>query len=256
MDNRLLDGIRKHIMEEREIRLNKYLADCGICSRRNADMLIKQGVVLVDGRTALMGMKVTGHEKIRVRGKRITSQDRKVVLAYYKPTGVICTERDAHAEKIVTDEIKYPVRVTYAGRLDKESEGLLLMTNDGMLIDTMMRGANGHEKEYVVKVSKEWTKEALDHLRQGVWLEEMQVCTRPCEIEQIGPKTIRMVLTQGINRQIRRMCRTQGYEVVLLKRTRVINILLDGLKPGEYRELTQEERERLYEQCGMELTGQ
>lgn len=238
-------------MGEKEIRLNKFLADCGICSRRDADKLIQEGVVSVDGRTARTGMKVTGQEDIRVRGKKAAVQDRKVVLAYYKPAGVVCTERDAHAEKIVTDEIKYPVRVTYAGRLDKDSEGLLLLTNDGRLIDAMMRGANGHEKEYIVKASREWTKEALDHLRQGVWLEELQVSTRPCEIEQIGPKTIRMVLTQGLNRQIRRMCSTQGYQVMSLKRTRVININLDGLRPGEYRELTLEELQGLYKHCGM-----
>lgn len=238
-------------MGEKEIRLNKFLADCGICSRRDADKLIQEGVVSVDGRTARTGMKVTGQEDIRVRGKKAAVQDRKVVLAYYKPAGVVCTERDAHAKKIVTDEIKYPVRVTYAGRLDKDSEGLLLLTNDGRLIDAMMRGANGHEKEYIVKASREWTKEALDHLRQGVWLEELQVSTRPCEIEQIGPKTIRMVLTQGLNRQIRRMCSTQGYQVMSLKRTRVININLDGLRPGEYRELTREELQGLYKHCGM-----
>ena len=118
-----------------EIRLNKYLADCGICSRRDADKLIGQGVVSVDGKIAVTGLKVTGQEEILVRGKKVTGRDRKVVLAYYKPKGVVCTERDAHAEKIVTDEIKYPVRVTYAGRLDKDSEGLLLLTNDGMLIE-------------------------------------------------------------------------------------------------------------------------
>ena len=240
-------------MIEREIRLNKYLADCGICSRRDADKLIEQGVVSVDGKTALMGMKVTGQEEVVVRGKKIAGRDRKIVLAYYKPRGVVCTERDVHAEKIVTDEIKYPVRVTYAGRLDKDSEGLLLMTNDGMLIDAMMRGANGHEKEYIVKVSSEWTEEALEHLRQGFWLEEMQVRTRPCEIEQIGPRTVRMVLTQGINRQIRRMCKTQGYEVVSLKRTRVINVGLDGLRAGEYRELSRDELQGLYEHCSMTI---
>lgn len=231
------------------IRLNKYLAECGICSRRDADKLIGQGVVTVEGKTAVTGMKVTGQESICVHGKKVMGRDKKIVLAYYKPIGVVCTERDPHAEKIVAREIQYPVRVTYAGRLDKESEGLLLMTNDGMLIDAMMRGANGHEKEYIVKTSKEWTREVLDHLREGVYLEELQVTTRPCTIEQLGPKTIRMVLTQGINRQIRRMCKTQGYEVTSLKRTRVINIDLAGLKPGEYRELTEEERQGLYTEC-------
>ena len=126
------------------------------------------------------------------------------------------------------------------------------MTNDGTLIDAMMRGANGHEKEYIVKVSREWTREALDHLREGVYLEELEITTRPCEIEQLGPKTIRMVLTQGINRQIRRMCKTQGYEVTALKRTRVINIKLTGLRPGEYRELSEEETKELYRHCRLE----
>ncbi len=238
-----------------EIRLNKYLADCGICSRRDADKLIGQGAVTVNGQTAVAGMKVAGEETVCVHGKKIGSRNRKVVLAYYKPVGVVCTERDAHAERIVTKEVDYPVRVTYAGRLDKESEGLLLMTNDGMLIDAMMRGANGHEKEYIVEVSREWTQEALDNLRQGIYLEDLQIRTRPCEIEQTGPRTIRMVLTQGINRQIRRMCKTQGFEIISLKRTRVINIGLAGLKPGEYRELTQDEINGLYERCQIERAG-
>ena len=234
-----------------EVRLNKYLASCGVCSRRDADKLIEQGVVTVNGETALQGMKVTGRDEVPVRGRKIAGPDRKVVLAYYKPVGVVCTERDAHAEKIVTQEIRYPVRVTYAGRLDKDSEGLLLMTNDGALIDAMMRGMNRHEKEYIVKVKQEWTEESLSHMRQGVYLEELDVTTRPCEIEQVGPMTVKMVLTQGLNRQIRRMCRTQGYDVFFLKRTRVINIGLEHLKPGEYRELTREEVSGLYGACGL-----
>lgn len=234
-----------------EMRLNKYLASCGICSRRDADKLIEQGVVTVNGQTAVQGMKVTAQDEVLVRGKKVAGRDRTVVLAYYKPVGVVCTERDAHAEKIVVNEIKYPVRVTYAGRLDKDSEGLLLMTNDGTLIDAMMRGANRHEKEYIVKASKEWTGEALSNMRSGVYLEELEVTTRPCEIEQLGPKTIRMILTQGLNRQIRRMCKTQGYEVDSLKRTRVISVELGNLKAGEYRELTQDEINKLYEKCGL-----
>ena len=221
-----------------------------MCGRRMRIRNLENGLKLF---TLGLGLKVTGQEEILVRGKKVTGRDRKVVLAYYKPKGVICTERDAHAEKIVTDEIKYPVRVTYAGRLDKDSEGLLLLTNDGMLIEAMMRGANGHEKEYIVKTSKEWTKDALDCLRQGVYLEELKVRTKPCTIEQTGPKTIRLILTQGLNRQIRRMCRTQNYTVTSLKRTRVINIKIDGLKPGEYRELTQDEMDGLYRHCGLHL---
>ena len=237
-----------------EVRINKYLAACGVCSRRDADLLISQGAVTVNGAAAVTGMKVTGQEVICVRGKRVEGRDRKVILAYYKPVGVVCTHRDVHAERIVTKEMNSPVRVTYAGRLDKESEGLLLMTNDGMLIDAMMRGANEHEKEYIVKVSRAWTMDALEHLQRGVYLEELKVTTRPCKIEQLGPKTIRIVLTQGINRQIRRMCETQGYQVVSLKRTRVINIDLQGLKPGQSRELTQDEIEELYNRCGVRRT--
>lgn len=234
-----------------EIRLNKYLASCGICSRRDADKLIEQGVVTVNGRTAEQGMKVTEHDTVCVRGKKVAGRDKKVVLAYYKPIGVVCTERDAHAKKIVVDQIQYPIRVTYAGRLDKDSEGLLLMTNDGTLIDAVMRGINRHEKEYIVKAAKEWSEEALSNMRQGVYLDELDVSTRPCVIEQLGPKTIRMVLTQGLNRQIRRMCKTQGYEVTALKRTRVMNIELANLNPGEYRELSQDELRDLYGACGL-----
>lgn len=236
-----------------EMRLNKYLASCGICSRRDADKLIEQGAVSVNGVAASMGCKVTEADEVSVHGKRVNSPNRKVVLAYYKPVGVTCTERDSHAEKIVMDDVKYPIRVTYAGRLDRDSEGLLLMTNDGDLIDAMMRGANGHEKEYIVKVSKEWTPEALTHMRKGVYLKELDVMTRPCTIEQIGPKTIRMILTQGINRQIRRMCKTEGYEVVSLKRTRVIDVKLANLRPGEYRELSEEEMQNLYSECGIRM---
>ncbi|MCM1121278.1 MAG: rRNA pseudouridine synthase [Eubacterium sp.] len=235
-----------------QIRINKYLASCGFCSRRDADKLIEQGVVTVNGEIAVQGIKVNAQDEVCVRGKKIAGRDKKVVLAYYKPIGVVCTERDAHAEKIVTGEIRYPIRVTYAGRLDKDSEGLLLMTNDGGLIDAMMRGANRHEKEYIVKVTKDWTQEALEHMRRGVYLEELDTKTRPCKIEQLGAKTIRMVLTQGLNRQIRRMCRTQGYEVSSLKRTRVMNVELEDLRVGEYRELTQNEMECLYRECGLD----
>lgn len=237
-----------------EIRLNKYLASCGICSRRDADKLIEQGAVTVNGEIAVQGTKVTLQDEVCVRGKRVAGQDKKVVLAYYKPVGVVCTERDAHAERTVVDEVRYPIRVTYAGRLDKDSEGLLLMTNDGALIEAMMRGANHHEKEYIVRACKEWSQDALSNMRAGVYLEELEATTRPCEIEQLGPETIRMVLTQGLNRQIRRMCKTQGYEVAALRRTRVVNIGLDGLKPGEYRELTGDELKSLYEECGLEMS--
>lgn len=232
-----------------ETRLNKYLAQCGICSRRDADKLIEQNAVTVNGETALSGMKVTEEDDIRVRGKRIRSREKKVVLAFYKPVGVTCTEKDKHAEVKIQDVLHYPVRLTYAGRLDKESEGLLIMTNDGELIDAMMRGANRHEKEYIVSVNKPLTETALARMREGVYLKELELTTRPCEITQLGKSTMRMILTQGINRQIRRMCRETGYGVRKLKRTRVMNIELADMKPGEYRELTEAERKELYALC-------
>ena len=236
-----------------EIRLNKYLAACGVCSRRDADKLIEAGVVCVNGEIAVPGRRVTKKDQIVVRGKLLQGPDEKVVLAYYKPLGVVCTERDAHAGRLVTKELGYDKRVTYAGRLDKDSEGLLLLTNDGELIEAMMRGRNGHEKEYIVKSDKCWEAQAIDNMRRGVYLEELDKTTRPCEIEQIGEKSLRIILTQGLNRQIRRMCKTQGYQVKSLKRTRVVNIGLGELRPGEYRELTIEEKAELYSRCGLSM---
>lgn len=230
-------------------RLNKYLAECGICSRRDADKLIEEKVVTVNGKDAVPGMQVSQEDEIRVRGKLLQGREQKVVLAYYKPVGVTCTERDKHARIKIRDELKYPVRLTYAGRLDKDSEGLLIMTNDGGLIDAMMRGANRHEKEYVVKVNKALTNEALEKMRAGIYLKELELTTRPCQITQIGPNTMRMILTQGVNRQIRRMCAAVGYEVKKLLRTRVMTVDLAKLKPGEYRELSVQEREALYSAC-------
>ncbi len=227
-------------------RLNKYLADCGVCSRREADKLIEAGKVTVNGVVAGMGCQVAETDTVQVNGKTLQGKAKSVVLAFYKPVGVTCTQKDKHAEKIINDYVKYPVRVTYAGRLDKDSEGLLLLTNDGTLIDAMMRGANGHEKEYVVKVNKEITKEFLKQMAGGLYLEELKAKTRPCQVEMIGKYTFRIVLTQGLNRQIRRMCKVCGYEVISLKRIRVMNIELGKLVPGKYREVTGAELEQLY----------
>ena len=235
------------------IRINKYIASCGVCSRRDADLLVEQGLVSINGKRATSGCRVMPEDQVTVRGKEVNNTNKKVVLAYYKPVGVTCTEKDSYAQRIITDDIKYPVRVTYAGRLDRDSEGLLLLTNDGDLIDAMMRGANGHEKEYLVKSTKEWTKEAIEELQSGVNLEELKMTTRPCRVEQIGPKTLKIILTQGVNRQIRRMCKTVGYDVFSLKRTRVINIELANLHPGEYRELSEGEMTALYKNCKMAL---
>ncbi len=233
------------------VRLNKYLADCGVCSRREADKLIEAGKVSVNGNIADMGCKVNDEDKVAVNGKLLKGKAKNVVLAFYKPVGVTCTEKDKHAEKIINDYIKYPVRVTYAGRLDKDSEGLLLLTNDGGLIDAMMRGANGHEKEYIVKVNKELTEDFVRKMSAGVRLEDLGTTTRPCKVEKIGKFTFKIILTQGLNRQIRRMCKVFGYEVVQLKRIRVMNIKLEKLLPGKFREIKGEELETLYKQAGI-----
>ncbi|MDO4512989.1 MAG: pseudouridine synthase [Lachnospiraceae bacterium] len=233
-------------------RLNKYLAMCGVCSRREADKLIEQGRVFVNGNVAAMGTKVQVGDLVEVGGKPVKQRDEKIVLAYYKPVGVTCTERDRHAKQTVVEALDYPVRVTYAGRLDKDSEGLLLMTNDGRLIDQMMRGANRHEKEYVVKVNREVTDLFLHKMSKGVFLEELDQTTRECEVERLGKYSFRIILTQGLNRQIRRMCRAFQFHVVSIRRIRVMNVTLGNLKPGEYRELTEQEKETLYRLCGIE----
>ena len=181
----------------------------------------------------------------------MAGKEEKVVLAYYKPVGVVCTERDSHAERKINDELKYPVRLTYAGRLDKDSEGLLMMTNDGALIDAMMRGANRHEKEYVVRVDKEITPEFLRGMANGVYLKELDLTTRPCEIRQNGKYTFVIILTQGVNRQIRRMVEHFGYRIRSLKRVRVMNVNLASLKPGEYRIVEGNEQKQLYRQAGL-----
>ena len=233
------------------MRLNKFLAHAGVCSRREADKLIEQGKVLVNGLRPGPGQSVSAEDEITVSGKPVQGRQKTVVLAFYKPIGVTCTEKDVHAEKVISDYIHYPVRVTYAGRLDKDSEGLLLLTNDGNLIQSMMKGANRHEKEYVVKVNKEITPDFLEKMSRGVYLKDLDLATRECELKKIGKYTFQIVLTQGVNRQIRRMCATFGYQVRSLKRVRVMHITLENLKPGEYRELSSEDVQKLYRDCGL-----
>ncbi|MCL2719051.1 MAG: rRNA pseudouridine synthase [Lachnospiraceae bacterium] len=234
-------------------RLNKFIAAAGVCSRRDADKLITAGKVLVGGKKANVGMIVQDNDIVTVNGKRINKKTEKIVLAFYKPIGVTCTEKDRYAKKIINDILNYPDRLAYAGRLDKDSEGLLLMTNDGLLISKMMRGSNAHEKEYEVKVDKEITPVMIEKLTAGIFLPELNITTKPCQIEALGKYTFRIILTQGVNRQIRRMCETCNYRVKNLKRMRVLNIKLANLKPGEYRRIEKEELASLYHSCGLDL---
>ena len=235
------------------MRLNQYLASCGICSRREADRLIEEVRVYVDGRPAIPGMRVTGREEILVDEKPVRARREKTVVAWYKPVGVTCTETDPHAEKTSREAFHYPVRLTYAGRLDRDSEGLMIMTDDGALINAMMKGAAGHEKEYIVRVRSRISDQDLVRLSKGIYLKDLEMKTRPCRVERLGDRTFRIVLTQGLNRQIRRMCRAVGHEVRILKRVRIVNVLLGGMKPGESREITGREKAELYKTVGMPI---
>ncbi len=231
-------------------RLNKYLSDAGVCSRREADRLIESGRVTVDGKRAVPGMKVEPSQEVRIGKKLVGGRRERIVLAVNKPVGIICTEERRERKSIVRF-LNYPERITYAGRLDKDSEGLLLMTNDGDLINGMMRARYGHEKEYKVTVDKPVTEEFLRQMEKGVRIRDtekgLDALTRPCRTEMVGKYTFSIVLTQGLNRQIRRMCEALGYRVKRLIRTRVMNIELGGLKPGAVRKLTEQELKELYE---------
>ena len=229
-----------------KIRLNKFLAMSGVCSRRDADRLIEDGQISVNGQKAVLGTTVSDDDIVLFNGKRVRNDNNRVVLAYYKPVGVICTEKDRFADKKITDMIDYPVRVTYAGRLDKDSEGLILLTNDGDLIDQLMRGKNDHEKEYVVKINKEVTSDFVQKMSNGIYLKELDITTKPCVVKKTGKYTFNIILTEGVNRQIRRMCKTQNCYVTRLKRVRIANITLANLKIGEYREITEIELQTLY----------
>lgn len=237
--------IREEFLQAKEsVRLNKYLSEAGVCSRREADRLIESGKVTVDGVTAQMGMRVTAGQIVKVGKKTVSKQDEMIVLAVNKPKGIVCTEDQRERDSIVRF-LNYPVRVTYAGRLDKDSRGLLLMTNNGDIINQMMRAANRHEKEYKVTVDKEITEQFIKKMSEGVPI--LDTVTRPCTVKKIGKYTFSIILTQGLNCQIRRMCAAFGYEVKDLVRIRIMNIRLGSLKEGAYRKLTDEELEELYE---------
>lgn len=233
-----------------EIRLNKFIAMCGICSRRDADKLIEEGRITVNGVVATQGMKVTSSDEVIYDGKRLTTTEDKVVIAYNKPVGVTCTEKDEHAEKTIIEDLNFDRRVTYAGRLDKDSEGLMILTDDGDLIQAMMRAKNGHEKEYVVEVDRHITDKFLEGLEKGVYLSELDQTTRPCKVRKVSDTCFRIILTQGLNRQIRRMCKAFGYEVIRLKRVRILNVELGGLNYSQYRILEGDELSKLYELAG------
>lgn len=232
---------------EDSIRINKYLSEAGVCSRREADRQIEMHRVTINGRTAVAGDRVFPGDVVMYGKKIVSREEEMILLVVNKPEGIVCTAEKREKDNIV-DFIQYPKRIYPVGRLDKKSHGLLLMTNQGDLVNKIMRSGNYHEKEYIVKVNREVTEAFLRGMASGVYLEELDATTRPCKVEKVGRRSFRIILTQGINRQIRRMCEAFGYRVVDLKRVRIMNILLGDLKEGAYRKVTQEEWKELQEQ--------
>lgn len=233
-------------MEEKQtgIRINKYLSMAGVCSRREADRELLAGHVTIDGKVASAGDRVRKGEQVLFQGNPVRMKDEPVLLVVNKPKGIVCTAQKKEKDNIV-DFLHYPIRIYPIGRLDKQSEGLILMTNEGDLVNKIMRSGNCHEKEYLVTVNKPLTPRFLRGMAGGVPI--LNTVTRKCKIERIGKQSFRIILTQGLNRQIRRMCEYFGYRVVSLKRVRIMNICLGGLPVGQYRNVTAQERGQLDE---------
>ena len=237
-----------------KIRLNKYLSECGICSRREADRLAEAGRITVNGAAAFVGMCVCESDEIVVDGKLIKPQKKKqVLLAVNKPKGVVCTTARFKGEQNIVDMVQYPTRIYPIGRLDKDSEGLILMTNDGEIVNKISRSRNNHEKEYVVTVNKQVTEKFLDQMRNGV--EILNTVTKPCVCKKTGNREFHIILTQGLNRQIRRMCEVCGYRVENLKRIRIMNIRLGNIPLGHFRNVTEKERMELEQLCNRTEKG-
>lgn len=229
-----------------EVRINKFLSEAGVCSRREADRQIEAGNVTIDGRTAHMGDKVMEDQVVCFQGKPVKKEEEMILIAFHKPAGIVCTAEKREKNNVI-DYLNYPKRIYPVGRLDKDSEGLLLLTNNGDMVNKIMRAGNMHEKEYIVTVNKPVTDSFLRGLAGGVPLVELDVTTRKCRVERIGKKQFRIILTQGLNRQIRRMCEYFGYRVQKLVRVRIMNIRLGDLECGKYRDVTPEEYRKLLE---------
>ena len=231
-------------MEQAGIRINKFLSEAGVCSRREADRRIENGEITINGRVAVNGDKVEPGDEVLVNGRPIQKEEEMVLLVLNKPVGIVCTAEKREKNNVI-DFMQYPKRIYPIGRLDKDSEGLLLLTNNGDIVNKIMRAGNMHEKEYIVTVNKPVTDSFVRGLAGGVPLVELNTTTRKCKVEKIGNRKVRIVLTQGLNRQIRRMCEYFGYRVEKLERVRIMNIKLGDLKSGAYRPVTPEEYQTL-----------
>lgn len=225
-----------------EIRLNKYISETGFCSRREADKLIEMGRVTINGVKALMGTKVKEGTDVRVDGKPIKKTNELVYIALNKPTGITCTTEKKIRGNIV-DFVNHKERIFPIGRLDKDSQGLIFLTNDGDIVNKILRAGNSHEKEYIVKVDKDITDRFIKDMSKGVKI--LGTVTKECYVEKINRNTFKIILTQGLNRQIRRMCETLGYNVTKLNRIRIMNVTLDKLEIGKWRNLTSKELKKI-----------
>jgi 23S rRNA pseudouridine2604 synthase len=217
------------------LRLNKYISETGVCSRREADKWIEAGRVTLNGQMALLGTQVAASDEVRIDGNLIGLKKPQIYIALNKPVGIICTT-EAHIQDNIIDYVAYPERIFPVGRLDRDSEGLILLTNNGDIVNEILRAENNHEKEYVVTVDRPITDLSLGMMASGVKI--MGELTKPTRVTRIDPQGFRIVLTQGLNRQIRRMCSALGYKAQRLQRVRIMNILLGDLSPGEWRHLT------------------
>lgn len=226
------------------VRINKYLSEAGVCSRRGADRLIEEGRVSVNGTLAFLGSVVKNSDEVRLDGELVSKKTDKILIAFNKPRGIVCTTADPKSKDVnIIEYINYPERIFPVGRLDKDSEGLILLSNDGYLSNKIMKARNFHEKEYEVEVDKPFDDEFLKRMSEGVPI--LDTVTRKCTLKRTGKTSFNIILTQGLNRQIRRMCEYFGYKVVRLKRIRIMNIKLGSLKSGTYRNITDKEYEEL-----------
>ena len=231
-------------MEENGIRINKYLSEAGVCSRREADRQVELGNITIDGKRAEAGARVFPGQTVLYQGRLVSKEEEMILLAFHKPVGIVCTAEKREKNNVI-DFIHYPKRIYPIGRLDKDSEGLLLLTNNGDIVNKIMRSGNMHEKEYLVTVNRPVTESFLHGMANGVPLTELGTMTRKCYVKQTGKRQFKIILTQGLNRQIRRMCEYFGYRVEKLVRTRIMNIELGDLAVGTYRDVTREEYKKL-----------
>lgn len=231
------------------MRINKYLSEAGIVSRRGADKWIEDGRVTINGQPAELGSRVEEGDTVYVDGKLVKTEEQLVYIVLNKPVGITSTT-ERHIEGNVVDFVNHPLRIFHIGRLDKDSDGLLLLTNDGDIVNEILREEHGHEKEYIVTVDRPLTKEFIQQMEAGV--EILDTTTKPCKVKQLGPRKFNITLTQGLNRQIRRMCSALGYNVRRLQRTRIMNIHLGNLPVGQWRDLTTQELQEMFQMLDYE----